>query len=658
MYLSRVIIQNYRSIDFLNLEFSKGKNVIVGKNNSGKSNIISAINLLLGEPSPAYEKSSNIKMNDFCKGNIDHPIHICCEVKRDDGDIFDIESMKKECNRFFINIDKVQLDITSPNSEDKSSIDKFDQELGNILTTDFDEIEYTSRGGTKEFIKSDDFNNAYEQEFIGGGYGDRKNAITSFLYIFQAFVDSEKRIHKKLWLIYQRNNINQWTITSASRLRNSILQSAIIPSFRDPYKQLRIADYTWYGKLLKYSTEKGDLTEFAEACNHVKNASNKLFSELTEDLLKETLNIAYPETILSVQCSPQNIDAYKMALLYVDDGFNSLLTEKGSGIQSMVIIGLFSYYVKKIVVSGSALLVVEEPELYLHPHARRVLAKRLNNFAEGSKDQVIVTTHSQELLDITSPNTHIIRIHKGTDKITRAYNVGFSDAKSLKIILRQDNSEVFFADKVILVEGTEQYVLREIAKCYGESYYSNPDWLDEKNISIIEVGGKKQFLAYTSVLSKLHVDWYVMADFDFLCDGITDFLRGQFGEAKAKTLIDKVNGIMGRKGTQIEVKNLKNIAEIRDESIQKSVLDFIEELQSLNIFILKGDLEAYFTDDAKKALNLDKHPKQYRKGESVIDLIFNVLSVEMPIYKLIQCADIVPLFDALKKCLESPASKN
>ena len=33
MYLSRVIIRNYRSIEYLNVEFNKGKNAIVGKNN-------------------------------------------------------------------------------------------------------------------------------------------------------------------------------------------------------------------------------------------------------------------------------------------------------------------------------------------------------------------------------------------------------------------------------------------------------------------------------------------------------------------------------------------------------------------------------------------------------------------------------------------------
>lgn len=43
MYLSRLVIHNYRSIKYLDLGFAKGKNVIVGKNNAGKSNIINVL---------------------------------------------------------------------------------------------------------------------------------------------------------------------------------------------------------------------------------------------------------------------------------------------------------------------------------------------------------------------------------------------------------------------------------------------------------------------------------------------------------------------------------------------------------------------------------------------------------------------------------------
>lgn len=64
MHVSRVFISNFRSIDKLDLKFSQGKNVIVGKNNSGKSNVIKAIDLVLGEGSPDYYKSENITEND------------------------------------------------------------------------------------------------------------------------------------------------------------------------------------------------------------------------------------------------------------------------------------------------------------------------------------------------------------------------------------------------------------------------------------------------------------------------------------------------------------------------------------------------------------------------------------------------------------------
>jgi AAA15 family ATPase/GTPase len=57
MHLSKLLISNYRSIQELTLKFEKGKNIIVGKNNAGKSNIIKAIDLILGEGSPTWQKS-------------------------------------------------------------------------------------------------------------------------------------------------------------------------------------------------------------------------------------------------------------------------------------------------------------------------------------------------------------------------------------------------------------------------------------------------------------------------------------------------------------------------------------------------------------------------------------------------------------------------
>ena len=49
LYISKLIIKNYKSIKDETFIFNKGINVLVWKNNAGKSNIVSALNEILGD---------------------------------------------------------------------------------------------------------------------------------------------------------------------------------------------------------------------------------------------------------------------------------------------------------------------------------------------------------------------------------------------------------------------------------------------------------------------------------------------------------------------------------------------------------------------------------------------------------------------------------
>lgn len=49
MYISKLIINNYKSIKDEEFIFNKGINILVGKNNAGKSNIVSALNEILAD---------------------------------------------------------------------------------------------------------------------------------------------------------------------------------------------------------------------------------------------------------------------------------------------------------------------------------------------------------------------------------------------------------------------------------------------------------------------------------------------------------------------------------------------------------------------------------------------------------------------------------
>ena len=65
MHVSRLYIRNFRSIKELDLVLHPGKNVIVGRNNCGKSNIMKALDIVMGDASPDYARSENITLNDF-----------------------------------------------------------------------------------------------------------------------------------------------------------------------------------------------------------------------------------------------------------------------------------------------------------------------------------------------------------------------------------------------------------------------------------------------------------------------------------------------------------------------------------------------------------------------------------------------------------------
>lgn len=46
MYISGIEIKNFRSFDNINIDFHEGVNVLIGHNNSGKSNLLRALAII------------------------------------------------------------------------------------------------------------------------------------------------------------------------------------------------------------------------------------------------------------------------------------------------------------------------------------------------------------------------------------------------------------------------------------------------------------------------------------------------------------------------------------------------------------------------------------------------------------------------------------
>lgn len=655
MYLSKLIINNYRSIKELSIKFEKGKNIIVGKNNAGKSNIIKAIDLILGEGSPTYHKSDNITENDFFNGETDSDIYIFCELVRDADEALNYAEINK-CFGFkilatrgkyekvegkgFYTGEPIRLSIKTNSVND----------CVNTLQAAMDISEEDADGQTIYINPK-----LKNQVTFEGQFADKFH----FAYGFRAFKNQQNKISKEIRFFYKENEDANWVMAFGSSVRNELLQSAIIHSFRDPQNELRINQWSWFGKLLREYIKSDDPGLLA-AFKQVNIASNGIFKDLQEDINSPKVKVAFPNTTVSFQFNPDTkLDVYKSALIYVDDGFNSLLQEKGSGIQSAVVIGLYNYYTNKFAHSSSSLLAVEEPEIYLHPQARRVISNRIDDFLQGNKNQVIITTHSTEFITSAHENLNIIVAKKQHQKGTEAKNTKFDTSKEKQILVKAQNAEMFFADKVILVEGGEKYILEAIAKFYGAKVIPDlgENWLNESNISVIAVGGKTEFWKYVKKLEELEIPVFVLADFDLFLRQLSEYftgleyqkevhdelnaLRSKINTSKVALTKNILNHIKtfalsivgeGIKADEKAIRSslkepfrLKRLNQF-DEEKQAVILDYLKRLWKINLFILHNELEDYYTSYCN-----DICKGNLGKEEKPIHIVSRLVTADAPI---------------------------
>lgn len=207
--------------------------------------------------------------------------------------------------------------------------------------------------------------------------------------------------------------------------------------------------------------------------------------------------------------------------------------ELGEGARNMILIALLRSYAQNFKNGGlNGILALEEPELFLHPQARRHLSRVLRELAETGI-QVIISTHSDSFIDTEyfdsigrvvkipdlenkgKESTSLIQVSKKM-LVDYAIKTGVPDKKVsieniqsfYKTTSNHRLNEGFFARCLILVEGeTEELALQEYLKVLGID-------CDAFGISIIEVKGKNQIPKYWRLYSAFQIPIIVIFDND------------------------------------------------------------------------------------------------------------------------------------------------
>ena len=188
----------------------------------------------------------------------------------------------------------------------------------------------------------------------------------------------------------------------------------------------------------------------------------------------------------------------------LSDGEKSLLTM------------IFALYGNNL---ADGFMIVNEPELHLHPQYQKELAEVCEEISDRIGTQFIISTNSS--LFINEKNlTNVYRVYKNKDqnslisapKIT----VDYDDATLMHMLRFENLSKIFFVDKIILVEGDTD--------AYFFSFYLNylktqPEWKNViRDYEIININGKGSFSTWRRFLRKFNIKNYFIGDWDNTVD--------------------------------------------------------------------------------------------------------------------------------------------
>ncbi len=523
MKIQKIEIKNYRSLRNFTV-YPKDILALVGRNNSGKSNCIKALEL--------FFKASTRLVNDECF--YDHKTEAPIEILITFGQLSNWEEKEFEA---WMDEDRLVVGRQVVCTDTDSYI------ISNLAITKVPGPEWLR----EDIIKSDKITQWWSKKDelkvsgldFGVELGTTKPGVAKWKEAAKKFFEEHR--DEIPWKKVRRPNPKGYD----GVLKGALPEFIHIPAVRDVSEEAKVAKTNPFGQLINSVLEKISEKQKDLISQKLKEIGKRLNRSVEEDRIPEIKDIEVRLNKLMselMDCDieiemamPQLKEVFGGAKIYADDGLRTTIETKGHGMQRSMIFTILRAYAELSHVRKAAekaqerttIFAIEEPELYLHPQSQRTLMLVFRGIASG-RDQIIYSTQSSLFVDISHFDEICIMRREKKEEKYESYptqllmSTMIEDLKTRKEVdateegIREQYShafnpminEGFFADKVVIVEGpSEQYAL----PIYADSLRYN---LDRNNISIVHSDGKGQMDRLLRIFNGFKIPTYLWFDGD------------------------------------------------------------------------------------------------------------------------------------------------
>ena len=500
MNLKSITIENLLSFESSTFDFEK-YNVIVGPNNSGKTNLLRILKMLMTDDLIRLEIKQKLKFDQEKKSQIK----------------LTLEATEREIRMIWQAITHKYVEAI-PDSKRFTIIWSW-PDLGTTLTPK-NIILYFQNGVAIIFMYSV-YHIFYLPSFEPENSEEFLNELCNLDY--NSLITKIKKDTESL-SINDKGNIGQIinkdpaeVFLHGTRKSRCILKGEAISCSTDPQKQtLELANYVNLDiSLLRDEVAPMDVVskiiknsfisveEMHPAPQHMTDQLFDLKSQNEQGYMALQKSFEEIFTGVRIRVEQSSSSNNKKTIWVTENGKTLNIADSASGYLEAI------HILYKILDNVDCVIFLDEPEIHFHPVKIRQVGQKLLHLTKDTHNQLIVVSHSPQFLDYRLLSTDYSSALISVTKRRSSSFVASPNKSTIQLKPHLFEPDMFFADAVFLVEGaSDEYVIRAISNRLD-------GFFEQYGIVIVNCRTVYNIDLYAELLDAYHIVHYGMADKEY-----------------------------------------------------------------------------------------------------------------------------------------------